>query len=121
MTFTHAHQTLVHYAERLTQLQRVMGQETMAQQAHSLQTFFRQELWPLVTQLDLPQQRSQWLSAITEMQRHMRLLAVEISFVQAARQGQTRQQRLGQIEHRLGQLQGFTQVMMSLLANNVQT
>ena len=120
MTFAHATETLVHYAEQLTQLQRVTGQKVMAQQANNLQTFFRQNLWPLATQLELPQHQAQWLSATTEIQRHMRLLTVEISFAQAARQGPTRQQRLGQIEHRLEQLQGFTQVMLSLLGK-IQT
>lgn len=116
MTFAHATQTLVHYAEQLTQLQQVTGQEKMTQQAQDLQTFFRQDLWPLATQLELPKHQAQWLSATTEIQRHMRLLTVEVSFAQTARHGPTRQQRLGQIEDRLDQLQGFTQVMISLLA-----
>ena len=117
MTFTRAAEALDHYAEQLTQLQGVAAQGAMARQANTLQSFFHQELWPIVTQLELPQHQSQWHSATTEIHRHMRLLAVEVSFIQAARQGHTRQQRLGQIEHRLEQLQGFAQVMVTLLSD----
>ncbi|MEL6230411.1 MAG: heterocyst frequency control protein PatD [Cyanobacteria bacterium J06627_3] len=117
MTFTRATEALDHYAEQLAQLKGVTTLGTMVQKAKQLQSFFDRELWPIVTQLELPQQQSQWHSATTELHRHMRLLAVEISFIQAARQEHTRQQRLEQIEHRLGQLQGFTQVMVAFLSD----
>lgn len=117
MTFTGTIETLDHYAEQLAQLKGGTALGTMAQQAKQLQSFFDRELWPIVTQIELPQQQSQWRSATTELHRHMRLLAVEISFIRAARQEHTRQQRLGQIEHRLGQLQGFTQAMVTLLSD----
>lgn len=117
MTFTRTIEALDHYAEQLAQLKGVTALGMMAEQTKQLQNFFARELWPIVTQLELPQQQSQWHSATTEMHRHMRLLAVEVSFIQAARQEHTRQQRLGQIEHRLGQLQGFTQVMVTLLSD----
>ena len=117
MTFTRAAEALDHYAQQLAQLKEVTALETMALQTKQLQSFFDRELWPIVTQLELPQQQSQWHSATTEIHRHMRLLAVEVSFIKAARQEHTRQQRLGQIEYRLGQLQGFTQVMVTLLSD----
>lgn len=116
MTFTVAVDALHAYAKQLTQLQGVLGQEDMLQQAKVLQQFFNQTLWPRINQLELSQNQSRWRSAITEIHRHMRLLAVEMNFAQSARQGQTYQQRLEQISQRLQQLQGFTQVLVTLCA-----
>ncbi|MBT9316174.1 heterocyst frequency control protein PatD [Leptothoe spongobia] len=115
MTFTSAVEAIRRYEALLTQLQRAIGQASMPQKASGLQTFFTQNLWSTISQLDLPHQQSQWHAATTEIHRHMRLLAIEISFAQASRHGNTRQQRLAQIEQRLDQLQGFTQVLSNLL------
>lgn len=120
MTFFRHRDSLHWYEKQLNLLREAIGQEKMFQQAQQLQTFFSQDLWPLIRPLELPQHQSQWNSAITEMHRHMRLLSVEISFVQAARQGNTRQQRLAQIEQRLEELQGFTQALLKLLGQGSQ-
>ncbi|MEM1238443.1 MAG: heterocyst frequency control protein PatD [Cyanobacteria bacterium P01_H01_bin.26] len=119
MTFTSVAAALRQYAEQLTQLQAVVGQPGMATQAHGVQQFFSQNLWGIITQLQLPQGSSQWHAAVTEIHRHMRLLAVEVSFAQSAQQSHISQQRLGQIEQRLEQLQGFTQVLLGLLPNEL--
>ncbi|MGD1853519.1 MAG: heterocyst frequency control protein PatD [Leptolyngbyaceae cyanobacterium] len=116
MTFVGLLDALHHYEGQLTQLQTVVGQEVMTKQVMALQTFFRQDLWPLISQLELPQQ-SQWNSAVTEMHRHMRLLTLETSFAQSARQENTRQQRLETITQRVEQLQGFNQVLLALLSS----
>ena len=119
MTFTSVAAALRQYAEQLAQLQAVVGQPEMAARARGVQQFFGQRLWGTITQLELPQRSSQWHAAITEIHRHMRLLAVEVSFAQTAQQGHIRQQRLGQIEQRLEQLQGFTQVLLNLLPDQL--
>lgn len=112
MTFAVLVDTLHSYVDQLTQFQALVGKEGMVQQAKTLQYFFNQTLWPQVSQLEFSP--AQWQSATTEMHRHMRLLAVEVSFVQSARHSQTYQQRLVQIEQRLQQLQGFTRVLITL-------
>lgn len=112
MTFVVTSSALRRYQEQLSQLQAVIGQREMVQQAHGVNQFFNQHLWAVLTQSE--QSHPQWQSATTEIHRHMRLLAVEISFAQSARHGQTRQQRLDQIEQRLQQLQGFTTVLIEL-------
>ncbi|MEM7795650.1 MAG: heterocyst frequency control protein PatD [Cyanobacteria bacterium P01_C01_bin.118] len=117
MTFYGPRDSLDWYKKQLNLLQEAIGQETMVQQAQHLQTFFNQDLWPLISQLELSQHQSQWHAAITEMHRHMRLLSLEISFAKAARQGDTQQQRLAQIEQRLQELRGFTQALLSLLTH----
>ena len=114
MTFADTTEVLRCYADQLTQMKAAIGQATMTQQASHLKGFFDQRIWPVITQIQLPQGQSQWHSATTEIHRHMRLLAVEISFVQAAHQRHTQQQRLGQIEQRIEQLQGFTQMLIDL-------
>lgn len=115
MTFSGPKDSLYWYEKQLNLLQKAIDQEQIIQQAQQLQIFFKQDLWPMLRPLELPQNQSQWHSAMTEMHRHMRLLGIEISFIQAARQGDTRQRRLAQIEQRLADLQGFTQVLLNLL------
>ncbi len=112
MTFAASVDILYDYKAQLAQLQAVLGQGEMVQQAKRLQHFFEQTLWPQMTQLGSPQPH--WRSATTEIHRHMRLLSLEISFFQSARQNQTHRQRLEQVEQRLQQLQGFTHVLITL-------
>ena len=114
MTFTITVAALHDYVERLTKLQSVVNQPELFQQASALQRFFHQTLWTGLTQVELPQHQAQWRSATTEIHRHMRLLAVEVNFLQSARQSDKRQQRLTQLEQRLQQLQGFARVLVSL-------
>ena len=114
MTFATAFDALHGYLERLSKLQAVLGQDEMVSCTRQLQNFFNDTLWPLILTVDLAENSSQWRSATTELHRHMRLLAVESTFVQSARTAQTRQQRMTQLDHRLNQLQGFTQVLINL-------
>ena len=114
MTFIATVDVLHSYTKQLAEFQGGLSQRDALQQAKELQQFFNQTLWPNISRLELSQNQSQWRSAITEIHRHMRLLAVEVNFVRSARQNQTYQQRLDQINHRLEQLQGFTQVLITL-------
>ena len=112
MTFATVVEILHDYEEQLAQLQAVLGRGEMVQQAKRLQYFFEQTLWSQVTQLEVLQPH--WQSATTEIHRHMRLLSIEVSFFESARQSQTHKQRLAQVERRLKQLKGFTQVLIAL-------
>ena len=114
MTFTTTIAALHEYMECLAKLQSVVNQPELFQQASALQRFFHQTLWTGLTQVELPQHQAQWRSATTEIHRHMRLLAVEVNFVQSARQSDKRQQRLEQLGQRLHQLQGFANVLVGL-------
>ena len=81
-----------------------------------LRTHFLNQVLPLSAAL--PTQTP----AFTEMNRHLRLLSVDTSFLQAAKQPATRQQRLSQIQGRLQQLLGFTQALLTNAAqSNDQT
>ncbi|MEM8613964.1 MAG: heterocyst frequency control protein PatD [Cyanobacteria bacterium P01_H01_bin.105] len=117
MTFATTVDALHGYVEQLAQLQSVVGQPEMSQHASTLQRFFNQTLWLRLVQVELSQHQAQWRSATTELHRHMRLLAVEINFVQSARHSDKRQQRLAQLEQRLQQLQGFAQVLIKLCSS----
>ncbi|NEQ51574.1 MAG: heterocyst frequency control protein PatD [Leptolyngbya sp. SIO3F4] len=115
MTFTIHLETLNRYEELLAELQGALYKDTMVQHEKKLQNFFCQDYWHIVSQLELSKKRSQWQSAITEIHRHMRLLAVEASFAQAAHHDAIHQQRLKRIEQRLQQLRNFNQVLIHLL------
>ncbi|MEM6591491.1 MAG: heterocyst frequency control protein PatD [Cyanobacteria bacterium P01_C01_bin.73] len=54
----------------------------------------------------------------TEMNRLMRLLGTDISFLQTARQSTTRQQRQAQICQRIEQLQNFCQGILTLTSGS---
>ena len=116
MTFASSAELTRRYVEKLSHLQAAVGKEEMATLATRLQQFYRQDLWPNLTTVELPQQQAQWNSAMTEIHRHMRLLSVEVKFVQSAKNAGTRQQRLAQIEQRLVQIQGFAEVLLTLLS-----
>lgn len=117
MTFVGVVDVVHQYVAYLSQLQTAVGQGDMPQQAHILQQFYRQSLWQILTQEELTKQQSQWRSTTTEIHRHMRLLVIDVSFAQSARHSHTRQQRLNQIEQRLEQLQGFAQVLITLVTD----
>lgn len=118
MTFTAVIDSFDDYQKQLFKCQAVINQENICQQLQVLQQIFYQTLWPQVIQADLSQ--SQWRSATTEIHRHMRLLAIEVNFLQSARHTQTYQQRLEQIEQRLQQLHGFTNVLINLCQKDCQ-
>lgn len=116
MTFASAIALTHRYVALLSQLQSVLGQAEMVAQANVLQQFYRQDWLPALIGIEPPDHRSQWSSAMTEIHRHMRLLSVEMSFVRTARNLATRQQRVGQLDQRLGQIQGFVQVLLKLMS-----
>lgn len=116
MTIASAADWTRRYVDMLSHLQAVVGKEEMAALASRLQQFYRQDLWPNLTAVELSEQQAQWNSAMTEIHRHMRLLSVEVKFAQSATNVGTRQQRLAQIEQRLAQLQGFSQVLLTLIS-----
>lgn len=118
MTLADAIYALHHYVGLLDQLELVLGQGDMVPKANALQQFYHQQLGGILIQLEYPQQTSQWRSAVTEIHRHMRLLAVEVRFAQSAQQQQTSRQRLQQIEQRLKQLKGFARGLLTLAEND---
>lgn len=75
---------------------------------------FKTQILPLTSIMEGKSDASQWLSALTELNRHIRLLAVDISFFRAAQQSDRAQQKLTQIRSRLQQIQGFSQVLLKL-------
>lgn len=74
-----------------------------------LQTSFREHLLPLATAQPVQ------TPVLTEMNRHLRVLNVDATYLQAARQATTRQQRITQICERLQQLAGFAQALSMAL------
>ncbi|MFG6097709.1 heterocyst frequency control protein PatD [Leptothoe sp. ISB3NOV94-8A] len=113
MTFATVVDDLNAYSAQLAQVKLALGQMEEAAKANILQQFFAQTLWPQLSQTDMLEQ-PQGRAAITEIHRHMRLLMVEVNFVTSASHGDIRQQRLQQMEQRLQQLEGFTQVLINL-------
>jgi len=103
-------QTINAFEQQLLQWQATLNaplspNSALVQSVRALQISFRDTLLPLA----LPQQTP----IVTEMNRHLRLLAVDVTFLQAARQATTRQQRTEQIQSRLQQLPGFTQALQA--------
>jgi len=50
----------------------------------------------------------------TELNKQIRLLSVELTFLQSARQPATRQQRLAQVHDRLDQIQSYCTVLLTI-------
>ncbi|MEO0759171.1 MAG: heterocyst frequency control protein PatD [Cyanobacteria bacterium J06648_16] len=97
------------FEQQLAALQTILGngQESaaIATAVTALQTTFRQLLLPLAP--NHPDQTP----IFTEMNRHLRLLAVDATFLRTARQAATQQQRQAQIDNRLQQLAGFAEAL----------
>jgi len=94
------------FEQQLLQMQRALTEgEVQIRQVAQLQANFRTQLLPLA--MVQPAQTA----ILTEINRHLRLLSVDATFLQAARQPQTRQQRIGRIRERIQQLLGFVQAL----------
>jgi hypothetical protein len=72
---------------------------------------FQHQLLPLGE--DLPSAQP----VLTEINRTLRLLAMDVAFLQAARQSTTTQQRQRQMLEKLSQLQSFCQALEQAIAN----
>lgn len=83
----------------------------LQQQFLQLQQPFQKQLWPAQAELtELAQ------PILLEMNRTLRLLGMDVAFLQAARQPQTMQQRQQQMRDRGRQLQQFCQGLLQLAA-----
>jgi chromosome segregation ATPase len=103
--------------QQLMVLQRAVAKaeqspENLQVQVTNLQSNFRGQLLSLPLETLPAEQAGTWQAALTEINRHLRLLGQEVVFWQAAKQPETQQQRRQQLEARLSQLQGFGQVLL---------
>ena len=77
-----------------------------------VQQFFQQQVGPLEL-AELDGAIAPRVQAVrTEMQKELRLLAMDVMFLQAARQSVTQQQRQEQLGDRLEKLLGYCQVLL---------
>jgi hypothetical protein len=76
------------------------------------QQHFQHQILPLGNELANAQ------PVLTEMNRTLRLLAMDVAFLQAARQSSTTQQRQRQLIEKLEQLLGFCQALEQAIANS---
>ena len=105
-------QAYEYFAQQLEQLERqvTVAQPDVAQIKAALvpiQQEFQHTVQPLVLEPDEAVPRtviSRLTACNTEINKHLRFLAMDISFLQAARQPQTVQQRQAQIRDRLQRL-----------------
>jgi hypothetical protein len=79
----------------------------VTQQWEGLQTYFRSAVLPMTASEG--ELSSLAVSIVTELNRHMRLLALDMSFWQAAQQAATAHQKLDQIRTRLAQMRALGQ------------
>jgi GH15 family glucan-1,4-alpha-glucosidase len=77
------------------------------------QQHFQQQLLPLAEPYPSAQ------PVLTEINRTLRLLAMDVAFLQTARQSATTQQRQQQMLTKLGQLLNFCEAMAQAIANEV--
>ncbi|MFE4107378.1 heterocyst frequency control protein PatD [Almyronema epifaneia] len=78
-----------------------------------LQQRFQQQILPLRDNSLSVAAQTQLQAYQTEMNRLMRLLAVDISFLQTVRQSIKQQQRQAQIQQRLGSLGQFCEALLT--------
>lgn len=85
---------------------------TLQAQFLQVQQFFQQQVGPLEL-AELDGAIAPRVQAVhTEMQKELRLLAMDVMFLQAARQSVTQQQRQEQLGDRLEKLLGYCQVLL---------
>ncbi|MBD2099278.1 heterocyst frequency control protein PatD [Leptolyngbya sp. FACHB-261] len=110
-------QSYLAFQERLDQLQTLVGKANPAP-AQLLQVFLEAQQFFQVQVLGLdaevlPLETEQQLRAYqTEIQRELRLLGTDLSFLQAARKPETVQQRQGQIQQRLATLSRYCKAIL---------
>ncbi|MEA5450892.1 heterocyst frequency control protein PatD [Leptolyngbya sp. CCNP1308] len=108
-------ETLRSHLQTLMALAQSANPDGGALQAQFLltQQHFQHQMLPLGD--DLPSAQP----VLTEMNRTLRLLAMDVAFLQAARQSTTAQQRQRQMVEKLGQLLSFCEAMAQAIANEV--
>ncbi|NJL87784.1 MAG: heterocyst frequency control protein PatD [Leptolyngbyaceae cyanobacterium SM1_1_3] len=111
-------QILTHFQAELQQLIAQTAQsnpEFQQLQASflQLQQRFQQQILLLPDDALRAEEQTQLQAYQTEMNRLMRLLAVDISFLQTARQSVKQQQRQAQIQQRLSGLLQFCQALLA--------
>lgn len=80
-----------------------------------MQQRFQTQILPAVSDRESATGSGQGQAILTEMNRTLRLLGMDVAFLQTARQSVTRQQRQGQMGDRLQQLQQFCQGLRAVL------
>jgi hypothetical protein len=81
-----------------------------------IQQIFQLQIVPAVSDQEAATGSGQGQPILTEMNRTLRLLGMDVAFLQTARQAVTRQQRQRQMGDRLRQLQQFCQGLRSVLS-----
>ncbi|MBW4484792.1 MAG: heterocyst frequency control protein PatD [Tildeniella torsiva UHER 1998/13D] len=108
-------ETLRSHLQTLVDLAQTANPDGHALQAQFLlaQQHFQHQMLPLGD--DLPSAQP----VLTEINRTLRLLAMDVAFLQAARQSTTAQQRQRQMVEKLGQLLNFCEALALAIANEV--
>ena len=106
------------FAQQLDQIEQIATQanpDFIALQGSFLarQQQFQQQIMPLQSEGLTVETTQQLQRCQTEMNRLMRLLGTDVSFLRAARQSTTQQQRQAQIRQRIEQLKGLCQLVLS--------
>ncbi|MBW4463701.1 MAG: heterocyst frequency control protein PatD [Nodosilinea sp. WJT8-NPBG4] len=106
-------ETLRSHLQTLVDLAQSANPDGRALQAQFLlaQQQFQHQMLPLGE--DLPSAQP----VLTEINRTLRLLAMDVAFLQTARQSTTAQQRQQQMLEKLGQLLSFCQALEQAIAN----
>lgn len=106
------------FSQLLNQLQQLVAQENLELEKISamkkeVQQFFETQIMSLDNlELDRPI-AFQVKSYLTEMHKELRLLYLDLTFLQASRNPQTTQKRLATIKHRLKTLTGYCGTILS--------
>lgn len=108
-------ETLRSHLQTLAGLVQSANPDGRALQAQFLltQQHFQHQMLPLGAEMPAAQ------PVLTEMNRTLRLLAMDVAFLQTARQSTTAQQRQRQMVEKLGQLLNFCEAMAQAIANEV--
>ena len=88
---------------------------TLQQSFLVAQQGFQQDVLPLLEADWEPAALAQVQPILTEMNRTLRLLGMDVAFLQTARQSMTTQQRQRQMIDRLEQLEGFCQGLLGVM------
>ena len=109
--------------EELQQLYRCPPQRSvLLNQSHilfdTLKELFQNQILAQIESLTFPGEARPY---VTEMHRQLRLLSTDLSFFEAAKTDLSQQQRFGQIEDRLRQLQDYSVAIVKALAKAAET
>jgi hypothetical protein len=96
----------------------------LRQSFEQLQLLFQQQILSLDSDLLDPSVMSRVQSFLTELNKQMRLLSIDVTFLQASRQSATTQQRLAQIRSRIETLISYCNALIdndsaSVMGNGV--